>query len=114
MKDLMLIIVSVAIGAVGQIAFKFGAMELEKNPGVTLLDKLKWPITLGLFLYGVSTVLWILALRKVDLSYAYPMVSLGYAFVFVASYFFFHEPISWLRLGGLILILAGIVMVAKS
>lgn len=114
MKDLMLILISVSIGAIGQIAFKYGAMDLEKNPGITLLDKLKWPIVVGLFLYGVSTILWILALRKVDLSYAYPMVSLGYAFVFIASYFFFHEPISWLRMGGLVFILTGIVMVAKS
>lgn len=110
----MLILISVSIGAIGQIAFKYGAMDLEKNPGITLLDKLKWPIVVGLFLYGVSTILWILALRKVDLSYAYPMVSLGYAFVFIASYFFFHEPISWLRMGGLVFILTGIVMVAKS
>ena len=114
MKDLMLILISVSIGAIGQIAFKYGAMDLEKNPGITLLDKLKWPLVVGLFLYGVSTILWILALRKVDLSYAYPMVSLGYAFVFIASYFFFHEPISWLRMGGLVFILTGIVMVAKS
>ena len=114
MKDLMLILISVSIGAIGQIAFKYGAMDLEKNPGITLLDKLKWPIVVGLFLYGVSTILWILALRKVDLSYAYPVVSLGYAFVFIASYFFFHEPISWLRMGGLVFILTGIVMVAKS
>ena len=114
MNDLMLILISVSIGAIGQIAFKYGAMDLEKNPGITLLDKLKWPIVVGLFLYGVSTILWILALRKVDLSYAYPMVSLGYAFVFIASYFFFHEPISWLRMGGLVFILTGIVMVAKS
>ena len=114
MNELLLIIISVSIGAVGQIAFKYGAMQMVQDPGVTLLDQIKWPIVLGLSLYGISTILWILALKKVELSYAYPMVSLGYVFVFIASYFLFHEAISWLRIGGVVLILAGIVLVAKS
>ena len=114
MKDLLLIIISVSIGAVGQIAFKYGALQMVENPGITLLEKIKWPIVLGLFLYGISTILWILALKKVPLSYAYPMVSLGYIFVFIASYFIFNEAMNWLRIGGLIFIMAGIVLVAKS
>ena len=114
MKDLLLIIISVAIGAVGQIAFKFGAMQMVENPGITLLEKIKWPIVLGLFLYGISTIIWIMALKKVELSYAYPMVSLGYVFVFIASYFIFHEPINWLRIGGMLFILVGIAFIAKS
>lgn len=114
MKDLLLIIVSVTIGAVGQIAFKYGAMQIVADPGVTLLEKIKWPIVLGLFLYGISTIIWIMALKKVELSYAYPMVSLGYVFVFIASYFLFHEPLNWLRVGGMLFIMAGITLVAKS
>jgi len=114
MKDLLLIIISVSIGAVGQVAFKYGAMQMVENPGVTLLEKIKWPIVLGLFLYGISTILWILALKKVPLSYAYPMVSLGYVFVFIASYFIFNEAMNWFKIGGLLFIMAGIVLVAKS
>lgn len=114
MKDLVLIIISVFIGAIGQIAFKYGAMQMVAEPGNTLLEKIKWPIVLGLGLYGISTILWIIALKKVELSYAYPMVSLGYVLVFIASYFLFNEPISWLRMGGIVFIMAGIVLVAKS
>jgi len=114
MKDLLLIIISVSIGAIGQIAFKYGAMQMVASPGTTLVEKIKWPIVLGLVLYGVSTILWILALKKVELSYAYPMVSLGYIFVFIASYFLFHEAINWLRVGGMVCIMIGITLVAKS
>ena len=114
MKDLILIIISVSIGAVGQIAFKYGAMQMVENPGITFLEKIKWPIVLGLFLYGISTILWITALKKVELSYAYPMVSLGYVFIFIASYFVFNEPLNWHRIGGAVLIMAGIVLIAKS
>ncbi|EIW19068.1 EamA-like transporter family protein [Pelosinus fermentans] len=114
MKDLLLILISVTIGAVGQIAFKLGAMQMVQNPGVTIIEKIKWPIVLGLFLYCISTILWIMALKKVELSYAYPMVSLGYILVFIASYFIFHEPINWLRMGGMLFIIAGITLVARS
>jgi multidrug transporter EmrE-like cation transporter len=55
-----------------------------------------------------------MALKKVELSYAYPMVSLGYILVFIASYFIFHEPINWLRMGGMLFIIAGITLVARS
>lgn len=114
MKDLVFIVISVLIGAVGQIAFKYGAMQMVAQPGNTLLEKIKWPIVLGLFLYGISTVIWIIALKKVELSYAYPMISLGYILVFIASYFLFNESIGWLRIGGMLFIMTGIVLVAKS
>lgn len=114
MKDLLLILISAAIGAVGQIALKYGAMQMVENPGITLLEKIKWPIVFGLFLYGISTIIWIMALKKVQLSYAYPMLSVGYIFVFLASYFFFNEPISWLRISGLVFIMVGISLVARS
>lgn len=114
MKDLLLVLISAAIGAVGQVAFKFGTMQMVENPGNTLLEKIKWPIVVGLFLYGISTIIWIIALKKMELSYAYPLLSVGYIFVLVASYFFFHEPISWLRIAGVLCIMAGISLVARS
>ena len=114
MRDLYIILLSVAIGAVGQIAFKYGAMNIPTTG--TLIEKIMavWPIWGGLVLYGISTLLWIYALRTVELSYAYPLISLGYVLVFIASYYFFHEAIGPLRLAGLLLILAGILLVAKS
>ena len=114
MKAIYIILVSVLLGAVGQIAFKIGAMRIpEAGP---LLDKAMaaWPIGAGLVLYGISTLLWIYALRSVELSYAYPLISLGYVLVFMASYFLFHESIGPLRLGGMALILSGIILIAKS
>lgn len=114
MKDLLLVLISAAIGAVGQVAFKYGTMQMVQNPGSTLLEKIKWPIVAGLFLYGISTVIWIMALKKLELSYAYPLLSVSYIFILIASYFFFHEPVSWLRIAGVVCIMAGISLVARS
>ena len=113
-KELWFMMASVALGTLGQIAFKFGAMEMANQPGTTLLDKIKWPLVVGIALYGASTILYILALRRLELSFAYPLISIGYVLVLVASYFLFHESITWMRVGGVALILAGITLVAKS
>ena len=114
MKELSIILISILLGAAGQIGFKYGAIRIPESG--TLLTKAftAWPIILGLAFYGVSTILWIYVLRFVELSYAYPLISLGYVLVFIASYFLFNEPIGLLRLSGLILILAGIVLVSRS
>ncbi len=114
MKDIYIILLSVLIGAVGQVAFKYGAARIPDTGSLTDKVIAAWPIIGGLALYAVSTLLWIYALRTVELSYAYPLISLGYVLVFIASYFLFHEAIGPLRLGGLVLILSGIVLVARS
>lgn len=114
MKDLLLILISAAIGAMGQVAFKYGTIQMVQDPGITLLEKIKWPIVVGLFLYGISTIIWIMALKKLELSYAYPLLSISYIFILIASYFFFNEPISWLRIAGVLFIMIGISLVARS
>ncbi|MED0738688.1 SMR family transporter [Aneurinibacillus thermoaerophilus] len=72
------------------------------------------PILFGLFLYGLSALFWIFAISKVQLSYAYPMVAIGYVFVFVFSVLLFNESISNLRIVGLLTIIIGIMIIAKS
>ncbi|MGZ4134202.1 MAG: EamA family transporter, partial [Tumebacillaceae bacterium] len=64
--------------------------------------------------YALSAVVWIFAISKVELSYAYPMVALGYIVVFGLSYLILGESISVLRLAGLVTIVAGVLMIAKS
>lgn len=114
MKELSIILLSVFIGAVGQVGLKYGAMRIPDIGSLWEKAIVAWPLIAGLALYGVSTLLWIYALRTVELSYAYPLISLGYILVFIASYFIFHESISLLRLGGLVLIVSGIILVARS
>jgi multidrug transporter EmrE-like cation transporter len=106
------IIVSILLGACAQVLLKFGTMKAGSLELIKLFTNL---YTLGgLFLYGLSALLWIVALSKVQLSFAYPMVSLGYVIVFGLSYFVFGETISLLRAAGLAMIVIGVIMIAKS
>ncbi len=72
------------------------------------------PIMLGLCAYVISVIVWLAVLSRVDVSMAYPMVSLGYIVTAIAAYYFFTEPLSALRIGGIFVILTGVYMIARS
>jgi multidrug transporter EmrE-like cation transporter len=68
----------------------------------------------GLACYAVSVVVWILALSRVQVSVAYPMLSLGYVVNAAAAWLLFGEDVNLLRVTGIFVIIAGVVLVARS
>lgn len=120
MNMLGLILTSVFLGAMGQVLVKLGATNLtldfsSKYILSSILSILKnVPVMCGIISYGISFLLWIKVLSKVELSYAYPMVSLGYVIVMIFSYFLFKENISLLRVIGVIFIIIGVVLISRS
>jgi multidrug transporter EmrE-like cation transporter len=68
----------------------------------------------GLSCYVVSVAIWILALSRVEVSIAYPMLSIGYVVNAVAAYFLFGEAVSVQRLAGIGIIVLGVYVVARS
>jgi multidrug transporter EmrE-like cation transporter len=58
----------------------------------------------------VAVLLWMAALTKLDLSHAYPFVSLSFVLVALASAWAFHEPLTGLKLAGIALICLGVVI----
>lgn len=71
-------------------------------------------IILGLGCYVLSVVVWLLGLSRVDVSIAYPLVSIGYLVTAIAAYFILHENVSLLRIAGIFVILIGVAIVARS
>ncbi len=68
----------------------------------------------GLALYGSGTLLWLFCLRHLDLSLAYPLGTLQYAFIFFGAWFFFDENLSLLRITGTAIIVLGVIVIAAS
>ena len=112
--NLFFIYTSVILGAIGQLLLKSGALKINNSPLVGIHQFINILIFLGFLFYGLSSIIWVVVLRKVELSYAYPMISFGYIIVFGASYFLFNESLNLYRLIGLGFILVGILFVAKS
>lgn len=72
------------------------------------------PLIAGLSCYVISVVVWLLVLSRTDVSLAYPLVSIGYIVNALGAYFLLQEPLSSLRLSGIIVIIIGVCLVAKS
>ncbi|CAH2782388.1 MAG: Undecaprenyl phosphate-aminoarabinose flippase subunit ArnE @ Undecaprenyl phosphate-aminoarabinose flippase subunit ArnF [uncultured Caballeronia sp.] len=72
------------------------------------------PIIGGLACYVLSVVVWIVGLSRVDVSIAYPMLSLGYVVNVFAAWYLFGEALSMQRLVGIGIILVGIVVLARG
>ena len=68
----------------------------------------------GLLLYGLSAVAWLWVLSRLDVSVAYPLVSLGFVVTFAAGVFWLGEPWSWQRLLGAGCIVLGVVLLAHD
>ena len=119
MRGIPLILLAVLLGATGQVIMKMG-MKIYGEVSATsvwgqLIPILKVPqVFLGFVCYGVSAVLWIAVVSNVDLSLAYPMVSLAYVLVFLASWLFLGEHISPLRIAGPVIIVAGVLVISRS
>lgn len=68
----------------------------------------------GLSCYVVSVVVWILALSRVPVSIAYPMLSIGYVVNALAAWWLFGESLTAMRLAGIGIIIVGVYLVTKS
>jgi multidrug transporter EmrE-like cation transporter len=114
-KTIALILLSVALGVTGQIFLKYGVGSEGVITGINkalVTTMLKPFVLLGLFCYGLSSISWLVVLSRTELSYAYPMVALGYVLVFFLSWWFFDDKVTWVRIVGLVLICSGVVLVA--
>ena len=119
--DAGLILLGVLLNAVAQLCLKAGAKSLSVWPhdvpgwlraGWQVLWS--WPIVAGLTCYAVSVVVWVVALSKVDVSVAYPMLSIGYVVNALLAYALFAEAIGPQRVLGMVVIMLGVVLVARS
>ena len=68
----------------------------------------------GLACYVVSVVVWIMALSRVEVSIAYPMLSIGYVVNALAAWWLFGEAVSLTRLAGIGVIVIGVYIVSRS
>jgi multidrug transporter EmrE-like cation transporter len=115
------IVAGVLLNAVAQLLLKAGTknvgeihLTLQNLFSVGLKVATQLPIIGGLTCYVLSVVLWIIALSRVDVSVAYPMLSLGYVVTAVGAWYLFGEALSLQRLAAIIIILAGVALLARS
>ena len=101
--------IGILAGIGGQLLLKAGADAPD------FVSQVLRPSTLcGLALYGSAAFLYIVALRKIPVSVAFPSVSLSYAIVAVLGQFLFGEPFGIKQIGGIALIMGGVVLINQA
>jgi small multidrug resistance pump len=101
---------SIVVGVGAQVMLKIGAAASD-----SLATQFLRPSTLaGLALYVVYAILYVIALRKMTISIAFPTVSLAYVLIAAIDHFAFKEPLGLAQLGGTLLIIAGVSLLHHS
>lgn len=116
-----LILAGVLLNAAAQLLLKAGTnavghFEFSASNIVPIGLRLALEPTIlgGVACYVVSLVVWIMALSRVEVSIAYPMLSIGYVINAVAAWYLFGESLTALRLTGIGFIVVGVFLVARS
>jgi multidrug transporter EmrE-like cation transporter len=100
------------LGAGAQVLMKTGANQMV-HPGLLgMLTNL--PLMGGYCLYGISTVLLVIALKDGELSLLYPVIALTYVWVTVLSFLIFHDHINQWKLLGIVLIVSGVGVLGRG
>ena len=117
----LLILLGVLINAAAQLLLKAGMSQighfefsLANIIPIGLKVIVNIPILAGLFAYVMSVLVWLLVLSRVQVSYAYPMLSIGYIVNAVAAYYLFGEALSVMRVSGIFVIIAGVYLISQS
>ena len=117
-----IIILSVFFSSSSQLLLKKGAESLIIPSDITIKDVFQLTIemasnfylVLGVIFQVIALLVWIYVLRKVDVSYAYPFISIGFVFVVVMGNVIYNEPVNTTKLLGCLIICLGVFTLSKS
>jgi uncharacterized membrane protein len=115
--SILLVIVACLIGSFGPILMKKGTATLHFRDGLlrAMLGALtNWPLLGGLAVYGISSIIFIPALRGGELSILYPLVAIGYVFVSLWSVLILKERMNRAKWVGILLIIIGVSIVGLA
>jgi multidrug transporter EmrE-like cation transporter len=110
-------------GAAAQILMKTGMGQqnahLEPEHASSYLPfvlalAMNLPLIAGYVLYGLNTVMLVMALRDGQLSVLYPIIALTYVWVTMLSKYFFHENVGVLKVCGIAVIVAGVAYLGRA
>jgi drug/metabolite transporter (DMT)-like permease len=118
MNVIIIILTGILCASLGQVFWKLGmnavgAIDNFSISGIVSMF-LNPLVFLGLLMYGLSTIFWLIALSQKDLSYVYPFIALTFVIVLLLSKFLLHENVGIYRIVGTLIIIAGLIIVVNT
>ena len=110
-KIILLTALAAFIGSIGQLEFKRGADNLQFDIKLLLTN---YHLILAIAVYCVSTVLYVYALNKEQLSILYPIVATSYVWTLMFSKIFLKEQVGLTSWAGVFFILLGVTLIATQ
>ena len=108
-----LIILFTFLAATAQVLWKRATNNLGEHPSLfALLTNIH--LIAGLAIYGVGSILMIVALKHGELSVLYPLISLNYVWIAILSVMLFQETMNPLKIAGICVIMAGVAVLGKG
>lgn len=111
-QSIALVAACTVFGAAAQILIKSGANILVGHSPVEMLMNVR--VVGGYSLYGISTMLLVLALRDGELSILYPVISLTYVWVTMLSLAILHESVNPFKILGVAIIVLGVAILGRN
>jgi drug/metabolite transporter (DMT)-like permease len=112
----LLVIASAFLNAAAQLFVKFAAMRCDfsslKSTATALFTN-QWILS-SLTLYGLSFVIWMIALSKLDISTAISVFMLSYILTVLGGVIIFKDPMGLIRVLGVFLIIGGIFLASQN
>lgn len=118
-----LIAACVVISTFAQLVLKSGAnkiqatvasMDGQESLFTQALALANAHILVGLLMYAVGAMGWILVLTRVEVSSAYPLISLGFVLTLIFGHLVFGESINSSKLAGTAIIIVGCALIARA
>jgi multidrug transporter EmrE-like cation transporter len=118
---LILILLDVFLNVTGQLSLKYGmtrignfSLSVSTLPPVFLKAATNLYVLFGLLCYGLGFMVWLVVLSKAEVSYAYPLISMGYVFTAILARTLFGEAVGATRLAGICVTCLGVFLIARS
>ena len=116
-RSLIIVMCSTLLIAAAQALIKSGTGSLAEGSSLvdTAIGILTTPrLFAGYSLYGIVTVMMVLALRHAELSVIYPVIALSYVWVSILSVTMFHEVMNGFKIAGVVAIISGVAVLGRG
>jgi len=117
MSVLLLVSFCVIIGVIAQLAMKRGMNMVGTVSLKDIFSKKVFSMVfqryvfVGVVLYFLAALVWLVVLSQAELSFAYPLISMGYIITAILSKLFFNENLTIFRFFGILLICGGVYLI---
>ena len=117
MSILLLVSICVIIGVIAQLAMKKGMNIVGTTNLKDILSVKVFSIVfqkyvfIGIVLYVLASLIWLVILSQAELSFVYPLISVGYVITAILSWFLFKENLTLVRFFGILMICGGVYLI---